>query len=430
MLRVNDCLDYLANQESDYLFLPYQGKASNGNPLEAPYFNADGQGNTLRTYPTKIPSSEGSIGKCNGPVIPYHAYWSGPATWRVELFIKSYIHTQNVECSRFWLWVDSETNPNAADEMLKDPAFLRFIPLVKRGDVVVKAWKFPNRLRLFLDRDRVDRGLFFILPDAPQSKGESIVADHVIRTQVGEDWLVFGLATSSVLPTAISDAVRFVVLHQYGGVYLDMDGLLLRDLRPLLLSDQAGFAERWGIHFHPSRYNTQTLALRANSSLSSYLLHGGVRMGMNFHPQAIGQMVWKDGRNAPGDPPDKEGFLMLETALFDPLWGELDGFKEGPCMIPCMRHVQDVFRDEIPDEWISLPETDLRNSSQRVRTLDTFVRGAWNYHIHNQWTTKPEPSSWLAVVCAAHDQFLSGQMSNFHGEMWHGPPIQQYDQFR
>src|SRR5690606_25606957 len=111
------------------------------------------------------------------------------------------------------------------------------------------------------------------------------------------------------LPVAISDAVRFVVLHLYGGVYCDMDVVMIRDMRPLLIIPDANWAERWAAHPHPGDFNTAIMALRANTSLSSYLLQGGIRMGFNFHPRIIGRMAYKDGRI--------DEFYMFETALFD-----------------------------------------------------------------------------------------------------------------
>ncbi len=42
----------------------------------------------------------------------------------------------------------------------------------------------------------------------------------------------------------VSDAVRFVVLHKFGGMYIDTDILLLRDLQPFYIHE---FAYLWSI---------------------------------------------------------------------------------------------------------------------------------------------------------------------------------------
>ncbi|KAF2224533.1 hypothetical protein BDZ85DRAFT_281116 [Elsinoe ampelina] len=509
MRNVFDCLQFMAQGEDKYFKLPEKAdRASEQDPRKAEYQDADGHGNTLHKYPSvkhaKTPSKT-TIGECSGPIIPYHVYWAGSATWRVEVFIKAYLHTQNLPCSRLWLWLDADRSPNAVEKMLtKDPLFARFLPFVERGDIKVVAWKFPTRIPLpRLDEEDNTDGLgYYTHPGSPNSKGEVAVADGIIRDADGQEYLTLTPKQMTFLPQAISDAVRFVILHIYGGVYMDMDVLMLRDFRPLLLPAQHAFAERWAAHQHPGDYNTAIMSLTANSSLSSYLLRGGVRMGTNFHPRVIGRMAWKDGR-------DKE-FLMLETAAFDPIWTEFNWDREGRCTVPCLRDYGAVFKGKptaVKDEWESydgpqIPHIDLRRTpsfldrlreklhgrdtephSQHVvrsvrthggsqesldistmdeplssftttpeeltalsktgavkdyileedkyppnnRTLENFFRGAWTYHVHNQWLKHPEPSSWLAVMQAAHDGFFRGERVNPYGEKWTGPELQGYN---
>lgn len=348
------------------------------------------------------------------------------------------------------------------------------------------------------------------------------MADGIVEDSEGQQYLTLTPKQMTFLPQAISDAVRFVILHQYGGLYLDMDVLMLRDMRPLLLPQQHSFAERWAAHSHPGDYNTAIMSLSANSSLSSYLLRGGVRMGLNFHPRVIGRMAWKDKR-------DQE-LLMLETAAFDPIWTEFNWDREGRCTVPCLRDYSAVFKgktDVIKDEWESydgpqLPLIDVNDPAQvkaaqdslrpkatgilahvkeilrpqqrhlgptvqrrkrspavvphledpetlditpmsepldsftttpselssltasgavkeyRVsedkyppsnRTLENFFRGAYTYHIHNQWDKRPEPSSWLAVLQSAHDGFFDGSRTNPYGEVWTGPKVAGYNRW-
>jgi len=63
------------------------------------------------------------------------------------------------------------------------------------------------------------------------------------------------------------------------------------------------------------------------------------------------------------------------------------------------------------------------------RTMENFFRGAWTYHVHNQWMKHPEPSSWLAVMQSAHDGFLDGSRMNPYGEKWAGPDIAPYNKW-
>ena len=353
MRNVFDCLDFLANGEERYHVLPDKvDRASEQDPRRAEYVDADGTGNTLTSYASvksaKAPFKS-NIGSCAGPIIPYHVYWTGPATWRVEVFIKAYLYTQNLACSRLWLWLDADRSPNAVYKMLNsDPLFVRFLPFVERGDIKVLAWNFPSKIPLPKGLDHTDGIGYYQTPSKPNLRGETTVADGIIQDAAGQQWLTLTPKQMTFLPQAISDAVRFVILHQHGGLYLDMDVLMLRDMRPLLLPRKHSFAERWAAHSHPGDYNTAIMSLTANSSLSSYLLRGGVRMGTNFHPRVIGRMAWKDGR-------DQE-FLMLETAAFDPIWTEFNWDREGRCTVPCLRDYSAVFKgkqDVIKDEWES-----------------------------------------------------------------------------
>lgn len=447
MRRPFDCLKFFAEEEDRYYHLPKEDeRASKKDPRKADVVNADGQGNTCTSYtPVKqaIAANGTNIGTCPGPIIPYHVYWTGPATWRVEVFIKSYLYTQNLACSRLWLWLDSDRNPNAVQNMLnKDALFARFLPLVDRGDIVVKAWNFPKRIPMPKDEGNKNEYGYYTKPGAPNALGEQAVADNMIEDKTGQQWLVLTQKQMTFLPVAVSDAVRFIVLHIYGGAYFDMDVLMLRDMRPLLLPNEHAFAERWAAHSSPGDYNTAIMSLSANSTTSSYLLFGGIRMGVNFHPRVLGRMAWKDGR-------DLE-FKMFETAAFDPIWTEFNWNREGRCTVPCLRDYSAVFKGKVgsvKDEWESYDgpqseridleepqrkelkarahedeelakhvdekphadsfqatsdeETELRNQGvisnyilaedkfpPNNRTLSNFFRGAWTYHIHNQVSSR------------------------------------------
>ncbi|KAI5245630.1 hypothetical protein E4T42_06682 [Aureobasidium subglaciale] len=501
MRDVFSCLEFLSNKEEKYYRLPEQvNRASEQDPRKAEYLNADGFGNTLKHYvSTKVvkPSSKTTLGFCSGPIIPYHVYWAGPATWRLEAFVKSYLYTQNLPCSRLWLWADTDRAPDAVDKMLNhDPLFARFLPLVERGDIRVLPWKFPTRMPLPKEFDNTDGVGYYKTKGLPNAEGEVAIADGLIEDANGQQWITLSPKQMTFFPQAISDTVRFIILHQHGGVYLDMDALMLRDLRPLLLPRNHSFAERWGAHNNPGDYNTAIMSLTANSSLSSYLLRGGVRMGLNFHPRVIGRMIWKEGR-------DQE-FPMLETAAFDPIWTEFNWDRQGRCTIPCLRDYGAVFKNTLKNEWESYDDVQLSRINQNTtasndeglrsqvsrsakfrqravakspasasthititpmpgpmnsfpapsasdiyalnhsgavleykleedkfpptnRTLEHFFKGAWTYHIHNQWLKEPEPGSWSNVLQQAHNAFFEGKRTNPYGETWSGPDVAAYN---
>lgn len=416
MYRVGDCVDYLDRKEGEYFYMPTEKPSQQ-----------DG-------YPSIEEAekpTEKKIGTCPGPVIQYHTYWTGPATWRVELFVKSYLWTQNLACSRLNIWLDEDLYENAVADMMKDKLFTRFLPLVERGDILLRAWKFPSRIPLppglgskLADGPNVKLRLLKrtdpasqadALPSDKDKDKETHIGESLIRKSDGSEWLSITPRQMTFLPVAVSDAVRFIVLHLHGGLYCDMDVMFLRDMRPLLLTPNANFAERWGAHNHPGDYNTAIMGLEKMSGLSSYLLYGGIRMGLNFHPRIIGRMAYKDGRSAE--------WHMLETALFDPVWTQFNWQRQGPCTIPCFHDYGEAFvgeRREVlgSNEWEAykgpkLKETivpagrltprspemmTIKKDSEEVepydfeldryppnnRTMQNFLRGTFTYHIHNQ----------------------------------------------
>ncbi|KAF3902506.1 hypothetical protein ABW21_db0204239 [Orbilia brochopaga] len=444
MKYVYECMEYLHRKHDDYNYRPIGDEApSTGHP---PF----------------VAASETDIGVCNGPLVPYHIWWSGKCTWRVELFIKSYLHSQNLPCSRLHLWLDIDANPDAVAQMLQDPGFAMFLPLVKRGDIKLREWSFPSRV---------------LLKKAVEGDGNGKIIkldDGVYIDEEGNEWLEFSKRRMTFLPVAVSDAVRFVVLHYEGGVYCDMDNVLLRDLRPLLLPPNHGFAERWGWQRGPWDYNTAIMSLHANSSLSQHFLKGAVKMGINFHPFIIGRLVYKDGRG--------DEFTMFEDGFFDPIWGQFNTPGVTRCTVPCLENYGEAFigkRWGIPKDWLGysgrrfpvvdggvsgddagrnartpgmrrrlkrwwraktgLPEEvrafpedyDFENDPYPPtnRTLENFFRGAYAYHIHNQWAKHPEPSSWLDMIRKTHDGFLFGNRVNMYGERWAGPKVARYEPF-
>jgi Glycosyltransferase sugar-binding region containing DXD motif len=350
--NILDCLNFLETGEDKYFKLPPMGdRASQQDPRKSEYANSDKHDNTWDKYEEldqARKSSRQSVGTCPGPIIPYHTYWSGAATWRLEMFIKSYLYTQNLPCSRLYIWLDQDRYPTAVTHMLtKDPLFARFLPFVDRGDIILTGWNFPTKIPLPKTEDNTD-GTGYKIPPKPNSKGETTLADGIIEDSHGQQWLVLSPKQMTLLPQAVSDAVRFVVLHLHGGVFFDIDVLMLRDMRPLVLPKQHGFASRWAAYPHPGDYSAAVLSLTANSSLSSYLLRGGVRMGLNFHPRVIGRMAWKDGR-------DQE-LVMLESAVFDPMWTEANWGREGRCTVPCLKDYTSAFKGKanvLKEEWES-----------------------------------------------------------------------------
>lgn len=401
---VVQCLSILEHAENEYFSIPKNIPYAQASELQVEVNKSDdatADGGSLGThhasFVAKSTRSESFFGQCAGPVIPFHVYWTGSASWRVELFIKAYLYTQNLPCSRLWLWLESDLDASAVEKMLcEDPIFQRFRPLVTRGDIVLKSWIFPDRV--LLAREGAENAS---LPAGASSlvieDGDIFLSHAIVQDVDGQQWFKFKSPHASLAPVQVSDAVRFIVLHLHGGVYCDMDVLLLRDMRPLLLPDPTSgpraFAEQWVERCGPYDYNTAIISLPANSSLSSYLLRGGVRMGMNFHPRVIGRMLWGDGKG--------DEVKMLHNAVFDPLVTNLRREGTDTCTVPCHKNFESAFMGEVEEkenEWSNY-HGEVGFDGEGVvgnRSLENFFRGAWAYHIHNQVCLPKQPSTPLA----------------------------------
>lgn len=327
----------------------------------------------------------------------YHTYWRGPLTWRVSFMLKSFLFTQNLECSEMHIWLDADHDSEALEKTLQSPILRPFLPLLDAGLIHLRAWTYPSALHIPREHQEDD------LP-----------ADDLL--QLRQHQIPRG-------PVAVSDSVRFIVLHQEGGLYVDMDTIFLKDMRPLLIAPDLSFAERWGAHPGAGEYNTAYLRLQANSSLSSRILQGAARMGLNFHPRVIGRLLAKTA--------DQENDLvMFETGVFDPLWSFFDHDNIGRCTVPCLGNfAQFYYRRSIPGEWSELEPRDALFNAQgggsidgtaTNRTLSNFYRGAYIYHIHNQWHKQVVPGSWAWTADQSYNQFFRGERTNPYGERWPG----------
>ncbi|KFY98798.1 hypothetical protein V498_01226 [Pseudogymnoascus sp. VKM F-4517 (FW-2822)] len=404
--NVRMCIDYLATQQDTYFQVPEAGQRVSNT----------------------VPEQSSGASDCGGHIILYHVWWSGPPSWRTELFIKSYFYTQRLACSRLWIWINVDHHPSALTDWINHPNFAKFLPFVDTGVIALKEWRLPSSVPISPTVDSLDRARYYSQPGQPNSQGEVFVADSIIRDSSGQEHIQFykpGDQTQLTFYTvASSDAARLIILHLHGGIYLDIDMLLLRDMRPLLLPGRA-FSERWGAHSDPTLYNNALVALPANSTMSSYLLTGGTRMGLMYHFMILGRMMVSEGRN---EIDAGRGLLKLESAFFDPPWPAMDGMATGRCLVPCLRSWSDVFKARISDDEWSAYDGEMAPFSEHGnnRTMENFFRGAWAYHMHNRWNAVYEEGSWIDVIARSHDRFFTGAGTNAYGEKWTEKTLSQY----
>jgi WD repeat and SOF domain-containing protein 1 len=166
-------------------------------------------------------------------------------------------------------------------------------------------------------------------------------------------WLLGGPPLTGV--AIVSDAVRFVVLHKFGGMYIDADILLLRDLQPFYIHE---FAYRWSTR---DEFNTAVLRLHPQSMISSKLidLAQGNRNPRKFFPTSIRSYLHPIILN------------RLPCVFFDPLWIVADGADQQATRIWKLT-------DDAKDTF----ETVFHKESELSRRGRTALNGAFAFHWH------------------------------------------------
>lgn len=128
-------------------------------------------------------------------VVPFHLY-TEVRTPKELLAIKSYLATQNLEKTKLIVWSD---------------------------------YDISNQENIQPYKDLVD---FRVYDPKELAKGTPLenVASHLSTGGDHNHWMSSGV-------------MRFLVLYKFGGIYFDMDMVLLRDFKPILGQD---FAYQWG----------------------------------------------------------------------------------------------------------------------------------------------------------------------------------------
>jgi hypothetical protein len=130
----------------------------------------------------------------------YHTYWRNdlaPFGPRQEWMLKSFFATQDVSRSRLTLWSNGQLGPNSILEH-----YLSRFP----DSFALRVVNIPNL-----------------------AKGTELEGSELLTSKDAKAWID-------------GDLIRLLLLWNYGGVWVDMDSLLTRDLDPLLEHE---FVTQW-----------------------------------------------------------------------------------------------------------------------------------------------------------------------------------------
>ena len=168
-----------------------------------------------------------------------------------------------------------------------------------------------------------------------------------------------GLESTDERCYADSDIFRLIILYKYGGIYIDFDTILLRDLSPLYGVE---FMAQWGnstIHNKPW-----------NSGIANGII--GSAAGGNLMTELLNEL------------------LIVESTIFVSYGSELIG----------------KVRDRLK-EWYVLPgaffwpewtkHKDISDHFKRQGIVNMYD-GSFSWHWHNQWDAIPEPGSKFHIL--------------------------------
>ncbi|KAJ3550948.1 hypothetical protein NM688_g4964 [Phlebia brevispora] len=365
----------------------------------------------------------------------FHMFWTGKFTDKPYMAILSFLYTQNLglhldhghtESSacrpELWIWVNqgsalatmsaSQAELRLWQQLQSNPWTSPFLHPRFQDVVHFKIWNTADQLDGAPDAAPGD--------DIPHTGAEA--PSHSSRGTPVLD-IDFGGESDYNRPSVkLSDLVRFVLCHRYGGVYVDMDTVFLRDWEELWNWDGA-FAYRWS---RLDRYNTAALRLHKGSALGTFLLRTAVRNELDFHPIRITRYL-KDAH--------MENLLMrLPSALFDSAWLNAEEYQRDRPAQPFFERLDDFFMT--PSKVAAAPE---------AMGFDGFFKGAFSYHYHNNWWTPFDPErnfpdlgpvfsmgdeygvgrtppervqdlSWATVLKRTFEAYIRGEQPNMYGE--------------
>ncbi|CED84386.1 Glycosyltransferase, DXD sugar-binding motif [Phaffia rhodozyma] len=361
----------------------------------------------------------------------FHIFWAGPFTDKPYMAILSFLFTQNLGLDlpqsqwskqtnppvcrpQFLVWINpghaaSVPNPAAKREMYEalatNPWSAPFLHSRFKDVVKFKMWNTTEQLDgvpELKDHWRsmpiLNSGGFQFTPPAKEDSevGDEVDADAMLSDEELLAGIVADLADAAggdqkpkppkpakipkvslgasekdydKLSTVLSDMVRFVLLHRFGGIYLDADNILLRDWEELW-NWKGAFAYRWSYH---DKYNTAIIKMHKKSALTSFLFKTALENKMDFHPMTISRYL-EDAGLSPL-------LYRLPDALFDSAWLNMEKYQRERPPFPYFPEFKKFF---VGDKQLT--------AEPQPAGFDAFFRGAFCYHYHNNWWLPFDPA--------------------------------------
>jgi hypothetical protein len=219
------------------------------------------------------------------------------------------------------------------------------------------------------------------------------------------------------------DLVRLIVLWQHGGVWVDMDSLLTRDLTPLLEHE---FVTQWDCYGAPllppirscysrlrspadKKYSPFNGALMHFKQHSAYLCEAFHLMA-NSHPPRAGSTDWGSLL-----------YLRLHEAL---LAGGIPPFKILPWCFSDARSCR--LDNRLPDPFVPDAESTRGwggaagwwGALEEGGALDGALHSVWSVHLHNLWDKAFPRGGWVErLLLKRYEAIELGESEGRGGEL-------------
>lgn len=365
------------------------------------------------------------VTNAQAPIMDFHIFWRGPISDKLSLSAHSFIFTQPLDRSHLHLWIDSADLPNGEPEDYTQNQFSA--PLVSpplNKYISIHMWDQAAELKYAYPEDVEDE-------DEDDTNGDDETKFKDLEQK-----------QAPVKSVALSDEARFLILNRNGGIYLDADVLLLKDMSPFYDSGLE-FAYEWS---RTRMYNTAILRLYKESTVARRILDGArarekeimarkLQMLKQQAEEGQEQRLVKRGEMRPDEiyhparlrkylrPQDSQiegnGLIMMSPAVFDPNWLRVDHAEaksaDAETMVEDLKSFPDAFKVE---EAVCPFQKQQQEAPQFTAGPEVFFQGAYAYHWHNNWATPIEPKSWMGHMRQAYDDFVAGRRPNLYGEMF------------
>lgn len=206
-----------------------------------------------------------------------------------------------------------------------------------------------------------------------------------------------------------SDAVRFLLVYRFGGIYIDGDTLLLRNLEPFAHDD---FVYEWS-HLKQGM-NTAVFGAAQQSAFTGAVIQAALRAAVSVNT-ATGRVTFNAAMFNGVFHPFKvlhriprqiaARVVTLPSIPFDPIWLTADTprFKTHTITQLHVLRSWEIFFTK-PSSYVVAP----------AAPADVF-KGAFTYHWHNTWKAPFVESSLIGQLVNTYERFLQGKQPNPYG---------------